>query len=337
MTEKYFLTSMTRISDLDVRPFEVEPVERARWARGDYVAVEVLSSSSGQRIELTSGRHIEVAEGDLVVGAFGRREATQEATGDWREIGDDGRVSFLTGAGLLGRCTSRSMVLDPLTEARYVGHVVRGGEKLRMEEYVGPAPEATFDDVPVILVIGTSMSAGKTTAARIVIRMLKREDVRVVGAKISGAGRYRDILSMHDAGADAVVDFVDVGLPSTVCPEPVYRSALEGLLSRIADEEPDVAVIEVGASPLEPYNGEAAIERIRDQVRYTILCASDPYSVVGVMSAFDARPSLVTGIATNTRAGITLTEELSGIPALNIRDKASRPKLREQLLERLRG
>lgn len=334
MGERHFLTSMTRISDLQERSFRVEPIDRGRWAAGDYVAVEVLTTSSGQRIELTSGRHIEVAEGDRAIGAFGRREATQEATGDWREIGEDGRLSFLTGAGLLGRCTSRSMVLSPLTSARYVGHVLRDGDPVRMADCVEPAPDRTFDR-PVVLVIGTSMSAGKTTAARIVIRELKKEGLSVAGAKISGAGRYRDILSMWDAGADGVVDFVDAGLPSTVCPEATYRGALEVMLARLAAAEPDVAVIEVGASPLEPYNGEAAIERIRENVRFTILCASDPYSVVGVMTAYDARPSLVTGIATNTRAGVRLTEELADVPAMNIRDPSTLPELRSRLLERL--
>lgn len=334
MAERHFLTSMTRISNLERRRFRVEPARRDRWAAGDYAAVEVLTTSSGQRIELTSGRQIEVAEGDRVIGAFGRREATQEATGDWREIGEDGRLSFLTGAGLLGRCTSRSMVAPPLTTARYVGHVVRDGSLVRMADCLEPPPDRTFDR-PVVLVIGTSMSAGKTTAARIVIRELKDEGLRVAGAKITGAGRYRDVLSMRDAGADAVVDFVDAGLPSTVCSEPEYREALESMLSRLAAAEPDVAVIEVGASPLEPYNGEAAIERIRPHVKFTILCASDPYSVVGVMTAYDARPNLVTGIATNTRAGVRLTEELVDVPALNIRDPSTRPALRAQLLERL--
>lgn len=334
MRNRYFFTSMTRISDLASVPFEVEPIPRDRWGSGDYVAVEVLTTSSGQRIELTSGRQIEVAEGDLVVGAFGHRYATQEATGTWRKIGDDGRLSFLTGAGLLGRCTSRSTVAPLLTTARYLGHVVRDGTPTRMADFVAVPPAATFD-LPVVLVIGTSMSAGKTTAARLVIRLLKREGLRVAGSKLTGAGRYADVLSMSDAGADAIVDFVDGGLPSTVCPEEDYRQALEGLLARLAHAGPDVAVVEVGASPLEPYNGDVAIDRIREHVRFTILCASDPYSVVGVMTAYGARPSLVTGIATNTLAGVELVEELTGVPALNIRDKAARPELRDRVMARL--
>ena len=65
---------------------------------------------------------------------------------------------------------------------------------------------------------------------------------------------------MGDAGADAIFDFVDAGLPSTVCPTDVYRQAVRQLLSRMASTDVDVAVIEVGASPLEPYNGDVAVE-----------------------------------------------------------------------------
>lgn len=97
-----------------------------------------------------------------------------------------------------------------------------------------------------------------------------------------------------------------------------------------------MAVVESGASPLEPYNGAIAIEKIQHAVECTVLASSDPYAVVGVMEAFDARPDLVTGVASNTRAGIELTEELSGVRTLNVRDKASRPALRE-LLERALG
>lgn len=41
--------------------------------------------------------------------------------------------------------------------------------------------------------------------------------LRVAGAKLTGAGRYRDILAMSDAGAEIIQGFVDVGLLSNAC------------------------------------------------------------------------------------------------------------------------
>lgn len=336
MSGRYFHTSTTRISDLEEAEFVVEALPRADWGNGDYVIVEVASTSSGQQIELASGRMIEVAEGDLAVGALGRRHATLEATGTWEEVGEDGRMHFLTGAGLLGKCTSRSMMLSPLTVAHYRGHVHLHGHPVGMADYALPATDLPYE-IPTVLLVGTSMSAGKTTAARIVIRELKRAGLEVIGAKLTGAGRYRDVLTMGDAGADQIFDFMDAGLPSTICPEDAYRDALRALLGRMAETGADVAVVEVGASPLEPYNGATAIEKIREHVRLTILCSLDPYAVLGVMSAYDSRPDLVTGVATNTRAGVELVEKLSGVPALNIRDKESRPALREILDRHLSG
>ena len=149
------------------------------------------------------------------------------------------------------------------------------------------------------------------------------------------AGRYRDILAMQDAGADHIFDFVDAGLPSTVVSEKEYRHALHNLLSRMAAVEADVVVAEVGASPREPYNGATAIEEIGLNVRCTVLSASDPYAVTGVVTAFGKRPDLVTGLATSTRAGIELVEKLCGIRAINVLDRSSLPRLRSMLDERL--
>jgi uncharacterized NAD-dependent epimerase/dehydratase family protein len=71
-----------------------------------------------------------------------------------------------------------------------------------MRDYVPVAPAHGFA-LPTVLMVGTSMSAGKTTTARVVVRLLGEAGLSVVGAKLTGAGRYRDILSMQDAGADA--------------------------------------------------------------------------------------------------------------------------------------
>ena len=177
------------------------------------------------------------------------------------------------------------------------------------------------------------MSAGKTTTSRIIIRELKKLGFKILGAKLTGAGRYRDTLTMGDAGADAIYDFVDVGLPSTVCDPEEYKNALIQLLSMMEQEQPDIAVFEIGASPLEPYNGATAIELLGRNIKSVVLCASDPYGVYGVMKAFKLKPDLVSGIATNTEAGVQLIEKLSGVRALNLMDPENRPEMIEIILK----
>jgi hypothetical protein len=318
MHTKRFHGSVTRITDLEVTDYEVQPLPRSQWASGDYVVGEVVSPPNQlSRVELKTGRLPDILQGDQIVGAFGCRAATLEATGDWSLIGEDGLMEQLTPAGLFAKMTSCSHYLVDLPRLKYVGHVLVDGQKRAMQHYVKHL-EARPICQPIILLIGTSMSSGKTTTARVVIRKLRQAGKKVVGAKLTGAGRYRDVLSMRDAGANEIFDFVDVGLPSTVCEEEVYLQALGQLISRIAEVEADVVVVEVGASPLEPYNGEAAIRALEPRIAMTILCASDPYAAVGVIQAFGKVPDLVTGIAATTLAGIELVEKLTGVPAINI-------------------
>lgn len=338
MIDDALLSSMARISDLESAPYRVDPLPRDRWATGDYAVAEVTHVPSARNLELPTGRMVELSEGDALVGALGRRHATLEATGSWEAVDADGRMELLTQGGLLGRATSWSRVLPPLAQLRYRGHVVREGGKVTMGDFVAAASGAPPAlNRPTVMIIGTSMSAGKTATARTVIRRLRRMELEVLGAKVTGAGRYRDVLTMKDSGAAAIFDFVDAGLPSTVCAEEDYRQALDRLLERMADVPTDAAVVEVGASPLEAYNGTAALEKLGADVRMTILCASDPYAVVGLVSAYGGPPDLVTGIASNTRAGVELVERLADVRCLDVRDPDDLPEVDRLLSRHLLG
>lgn len=334
-TERFVLASTTRISDLPERPFTLVPLPREEWATGDYVGAELLEGPGvPYLVENPQGRMVEALAGDVVIGALGRRAATLEATGDWRAVGEDLQMHSLTPAGILGRLTSRSVSIGPLPALTYRGHVMRDGRRCAMRDFAHP-PAETAPQAPVVLIIGTSMDAGKTVAAKAIVRRLKGLGLRVAGAKLTGVGRYRDILAMSDAGADVIADFVDGGLPSTVVDEDDYTRALRIVMAQLAEAHPDVVVAEAGASPLEPYNGSVAVRELGDHVRCTILCASDPYAVVGVMSAFGTTPDLVSGRATSTEAGIALVERLTGIAALNLLDPRSGEALERLLVERL--
>jgi hypothetical protein len=335
MKPHYFFSTLTRISDLATTPFQVQALAKPEWATGDYVVGQVQTASGPlAQVELANGRLAHQVEGDWVVGALGIRQATLEAVGDWQSIQADGLMHNLTIAGLFGRLTSASYLMPQLPTLRYTGHVMRQGQKVRMQDFVSTAPVVPYTR-PTILIIGTSMSAGKTTAARVIIHLLKQLGLKVVGAKLTGAGRYRDILAMLDAGSDRIFDFVDVGLPSSICPPDAFRQSLAQLLSLIEAEHPDVVVAEAGASPHEPYNGSVAMEVLADQVNCTVLCASDPYAVVGVSQSFGIQPDVVAGIATSTIAGVELVEKLTGVLALNLAEQAAQPKLLSLLKTRL--
>jgi len=330
---RYLYSSVTRIADFSRRDFDVMETPQHRWATGDYVAGEMLDVSGLHNIELPNGRMMEAMEGDLVVGAWGARCATLEAVGDWQAI-DNGLFDLLTPAGLFGKLTSRSPFLGKLATLQYRGHVHVDGVVQTMDTVRRKTPAIDLQ-APIVLITGTSMSSGKTMSGRLVVSLLRRQGYRVVGAKLTGAARYRDVLSYRDAGAVSVFDFVDVGLPSTVVEPSEFRLRLEELLHLVAAEEPDVVVAEAGASPLEPYNGKVAIDVLGDRVKFNLLCASDPYAVMGVASAFQSEPDLVAGGAANTTAGIDLVRELTGLTAMNLLNKESYEPLTAMLMDKL--
>ncbi len=331
---RFIYTSVTRISNLAEQGFHVNPQPRESWQTCDYVVGKMIDESGHlHTVELPDGRMMEAMEGDLLVGALGARAATLEAVGDWQAM-DSNYFEALTPAGLFGKVTSISPFLPQLMRLEYQGHVMRNDKAIRMQNFVRNHGKIGFD-IPVVLIVGTSMSAGKTLSGRLIVHLLSQMGLKVTGAKLTGAARYRDVLSFADAGANSVFDFVDAGLPSTVCSEKVFQTALNNLLARIAATEPDVVVAEAGASPLEPYNGKTAIELLSKNIRFELLCAQDPYAVVGVKSAFSRRPDLVAGGAANTSAGIELVHKLAGLPALNLLDQQSHEQLRRMLSDAL--
>jgi len=312
--------SLARIADFDRVPYVVKKIDQSHWGSGDYVLGEITGSRSElYNIESCTGAMLPVDTGDCVLGAFGRRAGTLEGVGDYLSV-KDGRLDTLTNAGLFGAYTSLSQLLSRPIELLYRGHIVRHGRKVH---------------IPTILIIGSSMSAGKTVTGTLACKILAASGLKVAGTKLTGAGRYRDILSFQRAGAAEIYDFVDAGLPSTIVPEDEFRAAIRPLLSLIDEHQPDVMVVEAGASPLEPYNGAAIVDELGDTVRCTILAAFDPYAVVGVQQAFGIIPDLVTGPATSTTAAIALVDMLTGLQSINVLDPASVPVFRNLLAKKL--
>ena len=315
---KRFLASLTRISDLAEQPYETGVLARSGWSDGDYVVCEVIGKPSAlYRIELASGRRTPVLPGQQVVGALGRRAATHDCCGDWRAIGDDLTLNQLTGAGLFGKATSVSRWSGRPMDLRYVGHVLRGGEKVTVGEF-GIAGGGKPFSLPSIAVVGTSMSAGKTLTSRTIIAALSGLGYRVAAAKLTGAAGYKDALGYGDAGAAQFVDYVDAGLTDTLGSPDDVSAALSRLLSHVGVKGSDVLVAEIGASPLEAYNGEAALDCLGNNIRMMALVANDAYAARGFQETVAYRPDFVAGPAANTTSSRALVASLTGLRAIDL-------------------
>lgn len=318
MMVKRFLASLTRISDLAERPYDIRAFDRSDWADGDYVVCEVVGKPSAlYRIELVSGRRTPVLPGQQIVGALGRRAATHDCCGDWRAVGDDLVLNQLTGAGLFGKATSVSRWSGRPMDLRYVGHVCRDSGRVTVGEF-GVAGGSKPFSLPSVAVVGTSMSAGKTLTSRTVIASLAGLGYRVAAAKLTGAAGYKDALGYGDAGAAHFVDYVDAGLTDTLGSPEDVSAALSRLLSHVGDRGADVLVAEIGASPLEAYNGIAALDCLGDTIRMTALVANDAYAARGFQETVRYRPDFVAGPAANTTSSRALVSTLTGLKAIDL-------------------
>ncbi len=332
---KRFLASLTRISDLDERTYDVTPRGRDQWASGDYVVCEVVGMPSAlYRTELVSGRRTPVLPGQQIVGALGMRAATHDCCGDWRAVGDDLLMNQLTGAGLFGKVTSVSRWSGRPMSVKYLGHVEREGAKVALSDFVPPPGEAKFT-LPSILVVGTSMSAGKTLTSRAIVACLKELGFRVAAAKLTGAAGYKDALGYGDAGADHFFDYVDAGLTDTLGEPETVEAAMAALFKRIAATDADIFVGEIGASPLEAYNGMTVVNYLKPHVRLLALVANDGYAARGFQETVPCTPDFVTGPAANTASSAALVRTLTGLKVLDLGGDEDVDALRELLRNKL--
>lgn len=213
---------------------------------GSLVLSEVVSLGHHARLELCDGRRSKLFVGDEVITCYGHRYAPDqyEAT----VPSDLGQCALVTSGGVTGIVEHRHAGVGKATQLQPVGLLGdANGMPLTLDRFSLPRPSGPWmAHAPVFAVLGTSMNAGKTTTAAHLIHGLKRAGLRVAAAKITGTGSGADYWHLRDAGAVAVLDFSDCGLPST------YRVELEALhavlmkiLAELGRSAPDAIVLEV--------------------------------------------------------------------------------------------
>jgi hypothetical protein len=298
---------------------------------GVLLAVRVLSNKARyNQLELTSGRMATVNQGDVLVGALGHRKALRGYSGHLPEtlaVGDT--IQILNIGGVLGICDSANPDVGPPFDCEVLGTVLHFpylGERIGVPARAG---RQAFDGaagldtrgVAVVAMAGTCMDSGKTAAACAIVGRLRHLGLHVAACKATGVSLRRDILAMEDAGAAETMIFSDLGIVSTTASNgPALTRAL---LSSLAEQEPDVIVLELGDGLLGAYGVEAILsdEAIRDAMTAVILCANDPVAAWGgariLRDSFGIEPAVVTGPATDNAVGVQQIAERLSLPAIN--------------------
>lgn len=222
---------------------------RAAGASGQLLLAEVTQLGQHDGLQLGSGRRAQLYVGDLVVVCLGSRYAPDQFEGV-AQVGDDGRCELLAGGGVAGVVRHRHGRMRSATALRVLGVMADAdGNPVNAARYALPLPEPTpfeVPQVPVMVVVGSSMNAGKTTACASLIHGLARDGRRVGAVKVTGTGSFGDVQSYADAGAAEVLDFTDAGLVSTYRVEPaVLERGARRLIAELERRGCEVVIVEI--------------------------------------------------------------------------------------------
>ena len=212
---------------------------------GDLVLAEVVSLGQHTRLQLPSGRRAQLYRGDEIVVAYANRYAPDQFEAEVPLDLDD--CHLVAGGGIASRLISRNSRIKRPTRIRPLGLIGDAQDRvLNLRDWALDSNSIPKTLPPVIVVAGTAMNAGKTTAAASLIKGLARAGKRVGAAKVTGTGAGGDFWQMADAGAAEVVDFTDAGYASTylLASHEVEKVFLR-LLSHLGNQGMDAIVVEV--------------------------------------------------------------------------------------------
>ncbi len=314
---------------------------------GTVIAARVRNAKTVYNtLEDVHGRMVALHPGDVIAGALGHRDALYGHAGHVPErvaVGDE--LHLLNLGGVIGAVDGPSLgleepfrleVLGCVLEFPYLGmrvgipaRVARAALPIRV-----PDPERL---PPLVVLVGTSMDAGKTTAACALVRALVRRGLRVAAGKLTGVSLRRDVLMMQDCGARPVAIFTDFGVVTTDAGNAV--PAAHGLVAELAGAQPDLIVLEMGDGLLGSYGVDALLSDpiLVAGIRSVVLCAQDPVGAWGAQELLRSRYGLeadvISGRVTDGASGVRFCRERLGLRGWNaLRDGEF---LAESVLEKI--
>jgi len=287
---------------------------------GDLVIATVDKIGSHAKLELPTGRRAQLSVGDLIIVVYGNRYAPDQFEAIIR---DDLASCELVAAGGIAshKVCKHSRMSDPtrITPIGLIGD--SSGRPLNLSRYAIVAP-SDARDIPVVLVAGTSMNAGKTYTSASLIKGLSRDGLSVAGIKATGTGSGGDVWLMADMGADCVLDFTDAGLASTYLADPeVIERVVIDLTRQAAASGCAVAVVEI-ADGLHHEETAQVLQsaRIKKMARGLIFAANDALGAqAGLSQLADWGHNILALSGQLTRSPLAMREagRFSAVPVLN--------------------
>lgn len=290
---------------------------------GDVVLARITKIGQHKRIELASGRRARLFVGDEVVVVYGNRYAPDQFEAVIPH--DMAACDLVAAGGIAARLTFRHEAVKAPTAIKPVGLVAdENGRILNLSDFALESARIDSPLPPVIAVVGSSMNAGKTTAAAHLVRGLTQSGYSVSAGKVTGTGAGGDNWFMRDAGARHVVDFLDAGYPSTYLLTPTaVRQTFLTLLAHLNQPGTDFIVIEIADGLHQAETAELVSSDIfSHHVDGVIYASGDALGAVygvDLLEQWGVRVLAVSGQITRSPLGIREIQDAADIPVLGTR------------------
>lgn len=305
---------------------------------GDLVLARVDRLGQHCRIELGNGRRAPLFPGDEIILCYGNRYAPDQFEG---EIPDNlGPCHMVAAGGIAANAISKHAGKKAATRITPIGLLADvNGRPINLADSA-LEPITPGDEMPMtIAAVGTSMNAGKTTAAAYLIKGLVNAGLKVGAAKVTGTGAGGDVWLMTDAGAELVFDFTDAGFAST---HRVSLRELESIVTTLTahlqQAGVDVIVMEVADGLFQEETSALLCSPVfRQAVDGIIFAAADAMgAATGVNWLYDHDLPVVAVSGKLTASPLTVreTQGATGLPVMGL-DQLSDPGISETIRQHL--
>lgn len=300
------------------RPLTVVYGDDIAPRHGDLMLATVVTLGQHAKLELTNGRRATLYLGDEVIVAASTRYAPNQFEAELPE--DLGPCDLVAAGGIAARTRSAHTAMAAPTGLRPIGLLAdSSGAVINLSDLALPAPVPSLRRPPTLLVVGTSMSSGKTTAGAAFTRGLTAAGLRVGAAKLTGTGAGGDRWLYHDAGAAEVLDFTDAGLASTYrVGLPVLLDCVTSLHAHLAGRGVGAIVLEISDGVLQPETAallsQPRMRALADGVLFTAVDAAGALLGVQQLRAAGLPVLAVTGLLTAAPLAVREAQDRLDIP-----------------------
>ncbi len=273
--------------------------------------------------DFINGRLGRLVKGDIVPAVLGFRKAPVEFAGVVPRrvrVGDE--LQLLCESGVVGKISGVFEAWGKPMRVKVLGSIVNDeGKHLNLKSYKMPKVKPIAKKIPIVCFISTRMDSGKTIMACKVTHYFKMRGKKVAAMKPTGVAFSQDPYKLLDNGAAPVLDFLDMGLPSTCGPNGVeVVEATKNILNHVKQTDPDMIVMEFGEGILGEYHVADILmnKNIRDQISFVVLAANDLAGIYGareILKSYGVGIDCVTGPIANSRVGIDLIKKNFGLLA----------------------